>query len=131
MMNNWSSILLVAFGGAIGSVSRYKLSGFITQHYIQNAFPVGTFIVNLLGCMMIGILAGLGERYQWLTSDLRLLLITGVLGGFTTFSAFSLETFMLLRRGEWLLATGYVGLSVVLGMLLLWMGFICANQLFR
>jgi fluoride exporter len=115
-------ILLVALGGALGSVARYKLSGLVLQHAIDWRFPIGTFVVNVLGCLVAGILAALAERHEFFNADTRLLLFTGVLGGFTTFSAFGLETMFLLKRGEWLVAGSNIVLSVILGLAALWFG---------
>ena len=118
-----AGIALVGLGGAAGSIARYLLGGWVTAAAASQAFPFGTFFVNLAGCLAVGLLAGLVERHPgWLAPDLRLLLFVGVLGGFTTFSAFGLDTLQLLRRGEWLLATGYVGGSVLLGLAAVWLG---------
>ncbi len=118
-----AGIALVGLGGAAGSIARYLLGGWVTTAAAPQAFPLGTFVVNLAGCLVAGVLAGLVERHPgWLAPDLRLLLFVGVLGGFTTFSAFGLETVQLLRRGEWLLATGYAGGSVLLGLAAVWLG---------
>jgi CrcB protein len=116
-------ILLVALGGALGSVARFKLSGLILHHAVDWRFPIGTFAVNVLGCLVAGVLAALAEKYEYFTPDVRLLLFTGILGGFTTFSAFGLETMFLLRRGEFLIGGANVVLSVVAGLLALWLGF--------
>lgn len=107
--------LLVGIGGGVGSVARYLLSTWTMHAAAPAKFPLGTFVVNLLGCLLAGVLAGLAERHAVFDAQVRLLLMVGVLGGFTTFSAFGLETAQLLRRGEWLVATGYVGGSVLLG----------------
>lgn len=115
-------ILIVALGGAIGSVARYKLSGYVLHHTIDWRFPAGTFAVNVAGCLVAGILAGLAEKHHVLSADTRLFLFTGVLGGFTTFSAFGLETMFLLKRGEVLVAGANVVLSVVAGLAALWLG---------
>lgn len=115
-------ILVVALGGAIGSVARYKLSGYILQHTTDWRFPAGTFAVNVVGCLVAGILAGLAEKHDFLSADARLLLFTGILGGFTTFSAFGLETMFLLKRGEVMVAGANVVLSVVAGLAALWLG---------
>ncbi|MFC4727224.1 fluoride efflux transporter CrcB [Coralloluteibacterium thermophilus] len=117
------SLGLVALGGALGSAARFALSGWVLHHTVSWRFPLGTFVVNLAGCLAIGLLAGAGERYGLFSAETRLLLMTGLLGGFTTFSAFGLETLHLLRRGEWLVAGSYVGLSVLLGLALVWIGF--------
>jgi CrcB protein len=115
-------ILLVALGGALGSVARYKLSGYVLHHTIDWRFPAGTFAVNVIGCLIAGVLAGLAERHEILSPDVRLLLFTGVLGGFTTFSAFGLETMFLLKRGDFMVAAANIVLSVVAGLLALWLG---------
>ena len=116
-------IALVGLGGAAGSVARYLLGQCVTDASAPQAFPLGTFAVNLSGCLAVGLLAGLAERHPgWLSPDLRLLLFVGLLGGFTTFSAFGLETVQLLRRGDWLLAAGYAGGSVLLGLAAVWLG---------
>ena len=121
--------MLVALGGALGSIARFKLSEFVFLSYPSWKFPLGTFIVNLLGCLTIGVLASLSERSGVLSQDSRLFLFTGILGGFTTFSAFGLETFSLLRRGEVLVALCYVGLSTVVGVLAVYVGFAIAELL--
>ncbi|MBY0578480.1 MAG: fluoride efflux transporter CrcB [Burkholderiales bacterium] len=117
------SILLVALGGALGSVARYKLSGWVLHHTAQWRFPVGTFAVNVFGCLVIGILAGLAVKDDSFSANARVFLFTGILGGFTTFSAFGLETFNLLRRGEILVAGSNIALSILVGLLALWLGF--------
>lgn len=108
-------LILVAFGGALGAVSRFILSGWVLQFSANLLFPLPTFIVNVVGCFLAGILAGCGERCSVLTPDVRLLLFTGILGGFTTFSAFGVETLFLIRRGEWIVAFVYILASVSIG----------------
>ncbi len=120
---NWAQVLLVAAGGAIGSLFRYGASSWILQQVPHWRFPVGTFAVNLLGCFVIGILGGLVVKQDWFSHDLRLFLFTGLIGGFTTFSAFGLETFYLLRRGEYWIAGSYIAASVLIGLLAVWIGF--------
>jgi CrcB protein len=115
-------ILLVAAGGAVGSVARYKLSGLILHHSIDWRFPAGTFVVNVAGCLAIGILAGLVAHADLFSPGVRLLLFTGLLGGFTTFSAFGFETIYLLKRGEVLIAAAYVLASVGIGLVAVWLG---------
>ena len=117
------ALLLVALGGAIGSVARYKLSGLVLHHTIDWRFPAGTFAVNVLGCLVAGVLAGLAAKHDMLSADARLLLFTGLLGGFTTFSAFGLETMHLLKRGDFMVAGANVVLSVMAGLVALWLGF--------
>jgi CrcB protein len=101
-------VLLVGLGGCVGSIARYKLGGWILhQHALEWRFPLGTFTVNVLGCLVAGILAGLVERQDMFSAETRLLLFTGFLGGFTTFSALGVETVFLMRRGELWVALGY------------------------
>lgn len=116
------AVLLVALGGAVGSAARYKLSGLVLHHTVDWRFPAGTFAVNVLGCLAAGILAGIAGKHDMLSADARLLLFTGLLGGFTTFSAFGLETMHLLKRGQLGVASANVVLSVAAGLLALWVG---------
>lgn len=115
--------LLVALGGAFGSVTRYKLSGWVPHHTVSWRFPASTFVVNVAGCLVAGVLAALVARHDFFSADTRIMLFAGVLGGFTTFSAFGLETLLLLKRGEITVATCNVVLSVLAGLLALWLGF--------
>ena len=80
-----------------------------------------------LGCLIIGLLAGLAVKSDYFTTDMRLLLFTGLMGGFTTFSSFGLETFYLLKRGEYLIASSNIVLSILVGMLALFLGFSAIN----
>ena len=112
--------LLVALGGAIGSVLRYGTGALVLHHVGTAHFPWGTFTVNVLGCAIAGLLGGLGEHFNFLTADVRLFLFSGFLGGFTTFSAFGVETIALVERGELALAATYVLLSVACGLAALW-----------
>ena len=86
--------------------------------------PMGVVLVNLLGCLLIGILKGLSDTHDWFSPTATLLVFTGVLGSFTTFSTFGMETIELLQAGQWWGASLYVGISVVLGLLLVWVGYI-------
>ena len=121
-MNTALQIVLVGTGGFAGSVARYLLGLWILQHTVADKFPWSTFTVNVLGCLLMGLLAGLAERLEWFTPGVRLLLVTGLLGGFTTFSAFGVETFHLLRRGEAWIAAGYISASVFVCLGALWAG---------
>ena len=109
-------ILIVALGGAVGSVMRYKLGGFALHHTQSWNFPVSTFSINVAGCFAIGILAALVEHRDLFSPSVRLLLFTGLLGGFTTFSAFGYESVFLLKRGLVSVALSYVSLSILLGL---------------
>ena len=114
--------LLVGIGGMIGSIGRYALSGLVNTNYSGSKFPLGTFVVNLLGCLLIGIVAAVLEKTSTFNAEIRLFAITGVLGGFTTFSAFSVETFYLLKSGEIITAASYAVLSVLLGLVMVFVG---------
>ena len=105
-------LLLVMVGGAIGAGCRYQLSR-IVHGFTGPGFPWGTWTINLLGGFLMGVLAGTLAREVDGGEPLRLLLGVGVLGGFTTFSAFSLETFNMLQRGDHAVAAGYALSSVV------------------
>ncbi len=122
-------LLLVALGGAVGSVARFKLSGLVLHHTTDWKFPAGTFAVNVIGCLVAGILAGMAEKYGYFSSEIRLLLFTGLLGGFTTFSSFGLQTFTLLREGEMGLALLNIAASNVGGILMVWCGYSLARVL--
>ena len=121
-MNAAANILLVGLGGFAGAVARYLLGGWVLHHTLSAKFPWSTFAVNVLGCLVIGVLSGLAERMEWFTPPVRLLLLTGLLGGFTTFSAFGLETVHLLRRGEPTIALAYALGSVLICTLAVWIG---------
>ena len=109
-------LLVVAVGGGIGSVLRYKLGGFALHHTQAWNFPLSTFSINIAGCFAIGILAALVEHHDLFSPSMRLLLFTGLLGGFTTFSAFGYESVFLLRRGLLSVAGAYAILSVLGGL---------------
>ncbi|MFM2111996.1 MAG: fluoride efflux transporter CrcB [Pseudomonadota bacterium] len=113
-------LVLVALGGALGSVLRYMASMWVNQLSSGSRFPWGTLSVNLAGCALAGLVALWAEKAEWFSADHRLLLMTGVLGGFTTFSAFGLETMQLLRQGEVTVALAYVVISVTAGVSALW-----------
>ncbi len=120
-MNFLRSMLMVAMGGAVGSAMRYLISK-IMQDWLPDVFPFGTFAVNLLGCLVIGILYGLVEQNMLGNNNLKLLLITGLCGGFTTFSTFSHEALSLVQQGHLSYAVLYVGGSACLGMMMVLIG---------
>lgn len=107
------NILLVGGGGAMGAVIRYLIGMRVTQH-MGPGFPWGTLLINLSGCLLIGFLSGLFTARSFHPSA-GLLMITGVLGGYTTFSSFGLETYTLITTGHPLTAITYAGVSVVIG----------------
>lgn len=121
---------LVAAGGAVGAVARYGL-GVQALRLWGQAWPYGTFIANLVGGLLMGLLAGwLAVKGGADQERLRLLLGVGVLGGFTTFSAFSLETALMIERREFAPAFGYAAGSVVLAIAALFLGLIVARRMF-
>jgi CrcB protein len=105
-------LLLIAIGGAAGSVLRYLIGGRV-QHFAPHGFPVGTLFVNVVGCFLIGIFVRQFMNIQT-HNYLRALLMVGFCGGFTTFSAFSMETVGLIEGGEYPRAMAYITLSVLL-----------------
>jgi len=116
------NIVSIAMGGAIGAIARYSLGGWLQQVSRSGIFPWGTLGVNLIGAFAIGVIWGISERFL-LSPQVRLFLMVGVLGGFTTFSTFCLENLNLLRSGEIRLALWNIGLSNVLGLVLVYAGF--------
>jgi fluoride exporter len=115
-------ILWVLLGGALGTGFRYGLSTLINSIFRQPEFPYGTFIINVTGSFVIGILASLFEARPSASGVMRAALMTGVLGGYTTFSSFSLETYTLMRDGRFDAAILYASLSVLLGLAAVWLG---------
>jgi len=110
------NLLLVALGGAVGSVGRYLVS-----KCFEGTFPWGTLTVNLLGSLLIGFLVGLVAKGT-LSPEMKLLLVTGFCGGFTTFSTFANESFTMMKAGDALLTAVYIGASVALGILAVYLG---------
>ncbi len=125
------NILIVGLGGFIGSIARYKLGELILHLTTQGRFPFSTLAVNVLGCLVVGVLAGIAERHEVFGQEVRLFLFTGLLGGFTTFSVFGLEAMHLIRRGDLGIAALYVGASVILGIAAVWLGFKFATMFLR
>ena len=109
------NVLLVAIGSMLGGVARY-LCALGVARLVMTAFPYGTFAVNVAGCLVIGLIYGFAERFDWFTADLRLFLATGFCGGFTTFSSFAYENIELLQDKDYLTFAAYSGLSFVLGL---------------
>lgn len=109
------NITLVAAGGGAGSVCRYALSLLAARIPVSGPFPVATFAANVAGCLFIGVVAGLAERYAWAAPHFRLLLGAGFCGGFTTFSTLSLEIVTLAGQNRWAMVALYVLGSMLLG----------------
>jgi CrcB protein len=122
--------LLIALGGALGSVARFILSGLIANH-VGATFPWGTFFVNVTGSFAIGFVATLTgpDGRVFASGNTRQFIMTGIFGGYTTFSSFSLQTLNLADDGEWLQAGGNVVLSVVACLVAVWLGHIAAAAL--
>ena len=110
-------VLLIAVGGAAGALARYGLGGWVQNRLGDSTFPWGTLAVNVTGCLVIGLVWVLGEEKAMLSPQGRLLLMTGLLGAFTTFSTFGLETVGLVSKGQWLAAGGNIAGNVLLGLI--------------
>jgi fluoride exporter len=122
------NILLIGTGGFIGSVARYLVSFLnLSVHFFS--IPVGTLLVNVTGCFVIGFLTGIAEKSTILTAEWRLFLMVGLCGGFTTFSSFANENLVLLHNGEIFSLLLYTGLSIFIGFLAVWLGFAVTNLL--
>ncbi len=123
--------LWIAVGGALGSMARYWLTG-VTARLMGETFPWGTLFINILGSFVIGLFVALtspeGGRYI-VEPNIRAFVTVGICGGFTTFSAFSLQSLVLMQEGEWLYAGGYILGSVALCLAAVWLGWVLATQL--
>ena len=124
-------LILVAMGGAIGSMARFGVSSLVVKQVNPVNFPWGTFSVNILGCMLAGVFLLVAESMQSISQEARLFVVTGLLGGFTTFSAFGIETLGLLRRGEMLIAISYASLSIIVGVLAMWLSYSLLKVMFN
>ena len=119
-------IIIVGAGSFLGGITRYVVSQFMDGKF-PGVFPYGTLTINILGCLLIGVLFGFLEKTM-LNQEWRIFLATGILGGFTTFSAFSIETYNLIREGHSWMAVLYVLASVVAGLMLTVLGFYLARS---
>ncbi len=115
------SILVVGFGGFIGTVLRFLISRYF-QENVASVFPWSTFTVNIIGSLIIGIIFGLSEKGDFLNPEFRLFLTVGICGGFTTFSSLSNDAFILLRQQEWLRFAFYTSFSFFLGLIAVYSG---------
>src|SRR5215813_9704334 len=123
-----SKTILIGLAGLTGTLLRYWLSGFVARRYGET-FPVGTMVVNVLGCLVAGAVFNLTEERFLVNPTLRTVILIGLLGGFTTFSSYGLQTFTLLRDGELGLATLNVAVSNVLGLIMVWVGYALVRAL--
>ena len=124
-------LFLAGIGGFIGSALRYSVSGLVQGWSRSIDFPYGTLAVNLIGCLAIGFLSQLAESRGYFTAEARTLVFIGILGGFTTFSAFSNETMNLWREGESLLAVVNIAAHLVLCLGAVWISRAIAYQIWR
>jgi len=115
-------VLLVGVGGFLGSVLRYEIGGLVGRVKAGWTFPLETLLINVIGCLVLGFLAGLNESRGVLSGSTRAFLFIGLLGGFTTFSTFGYETFQLMRDGQWQVASVSTALQVGLGIGGVWAG---------
>jgi CrcB protein len=114
-------LLIAGTGGFLGTIARFLASRYF-QNLFLSAFPFGTFLVNIFGCLLIGIIYGLSEKGNLLNPELRIFLTIGFCGGFTTFSAYAGENLLLLKDGNFLYFALYAGLSVFLGLIATYLG---------
>ena len=112
---------IIGIGGFLGSVSRFLASRYV-QNLFMTTFPMGTFMVNISGCLLIGLFYGLAEKGNLMSPDWRMFLTVGFCGGFTTFSTFANENLSLLKDGNFLYFALYAGLSVFLGLVATYLG---------
>jgi CrcB protein len=125
-----SEVLIAGAGGFVGSAARYALTTWVTTRLASGTlFPWGTLSVNILGSLAIGALVGAMVELGDLSERMRLLLVVGVLGGFTTFSAFSNETFALVREGQTAMAAAYVAATLAAGLAAVWAGYAGARAI--
>jgi len=121
-------IIFIGLAGLIGTLLRYWLAGLVARQY-GDTFPWGTLVVNLVGSFLAGAIYYLAEERLLISPTLRTIILIGLLGGFTTFSSYGLQTFMLLRDGEFGLATLNIALSNVLGLVMVWAGYVVIKAL--
>lgn len=119
-------MLLAGCGGFVGTCGRYLICR-LSRRLFQGDFPVGTFVVNIVGCFLIGLLLGILEKSRMTTTAESAMLIAGFCGGFTTFSAFADELWRMGDKGEWTLSALYLSASVIFGVLMVFCGRLIAR----
>jgi CrcB protein len=121
-------LLIVGFGGSIGSIARFLVSK-LNVHWHFFSIPMGTLTVNVLGSLIIGFIAGVSAKSEIISPSLRLFLMVGICGGFTTFSSFTNENLTLMQNGQFATVLLYTGLSIFLGFFAVYLGYITSNLL--
>lgn len=115
------AMLIAGLGGFMGTCLRY-LTGRLCHLWELGGFPLDTFVVNIVGSFIIGALLGLAERNNFITPTMNVLLVTGFCGGFTTFSSFADDIFLLMQQRNWTIFAIYTSLSIILGVFFVWIG---------
>ena len=115
------AMLIAGLGGFMGTCLRY-LTGRLCHLWELGGFPLGTFVVNIVGSFIIGALLGLAERNNFITPTMNVVLVTGFCGGFTTFSSFADDIFLLMQQRNWTIFAIYTSLSIILGVFFVWIG---------
>ncbi len=116
-------LIAVGIGGFVGAILRFLTSTWVQRTWGQTGFPAGTLTVNVVGCLIMGLLGGLAEHRNLFNPHVRLIVFLGILGSFTTFSAFGYETLLMLRDGQFMQATTGAGLHLILGLAAVWAGY--------
>jgi len=121
---------MVGAGGFLGASSRYIISEIVQSRFPTSEFPYGTYFVNMIGCLLIGFLLALFAVKNWGNEELRLFIFVGILGGFTTFSTFANDSFLLFKEGEVLLGLVNAGGQILLGLFFVWIGYSLVKMIF-
>ncbi len=119
-------LIIIGLGGFIGTIARFGVSK-LSVHWQFLSIPMGTLLVNVLGSLIIGILMGLSQKTNLLSLELRMFLIIGICGGFTTFSSFSSENLVLMQNGQFLIALIYTASSILFGFTAVYLGYLAVS----
>jgi CrcB protein len=121
------NILVVGIGGFLGSIMRYLMVNEVGRHFPASQFPLGTLAVNMIGCFMIAFIGEAGAGRGFLTAEMRLFLFVGIMGGFTTFSAFGYETFYFIKTSQFHFAFLNVAAQIILGLAAVMLGYLAGK----